>query len=126
MVKANIETKNGTKIDLEGSVDEIKAIVAALQKVETQNSSTELRTDVPRQSPAADVPSLTGVQKLIFNLKEQNFFASPRGTADVKHKLSESGHIYMLPVVSTALIRLVKRGLLGRIKQEGSWKYVRR
>lgn len=53
----------------------------------------------------------------------EGYFAELRSGGDVRDKLSEKGTAYEAKNVAAALIDLVRRGALRRVKQNGSWMY---
>jgi len=122
MAKANIETGSGLKITVEGTADEIASIVAHVKSGENtpkQHTTSEKKSRRSETSPT----SLVG---LIQELKENGFFDTPKKVKDVKDELAQQTHHYPLESISTALIRRVKHGELGRIKEEKMWAYVKR
>jgi hypothetical protein len=59
----------------------------------------------------------------ILELKMSNFFSELRDTKAITDALSEKGHNYEGKHVAAALIDLVKRGTVRRLKKDGSWLY---
>lgn len=59
----------------------------------------------------------------ILALKQENFFDALRTATDVGEKLREKGTAYEGKHVAAALLDLVKRGLIRRVSQNGSWSY---
>ena len=121
MPKAEINTANGTKITIEGSVEEVKTIV----------NSFGHASSPPRNSPlrerSADKGSATpsGPKARIRTLKDKDFFASPKMISDVKSALATEGHIYAVTSLSGPLLDLTREGALRRVKDEkGNWTYV--
>ena len=51
------------------------------------------------------------------------YFSDLRAASDVRDKLSEKGTAYEARNVAAALIDLVRRGALRRVKQNGTWMY---
>ena len=123
MAKAKIETDNGTKITIEGDVAEVTAIVNAVKggykQGQEQRGPTPTRRN--RENKAA-----TSLVDLILQLKDENFFNKPRRISEVKAELDKKAHIYPIPSISTALIRRVKHGDLGRVQNGSLWAYVKR
>ena len=60
----------------------------------------------------------------IRELIEQDFFNGKRALGEIKEKLDEEAHFYPATSLSPALVRLVRKRELRRIKEDGSWKYV--
>ena len=53
------------------------------------------------------------------------FFASKRGLGEIKGKLDEQAHFYPVTTLSPAMVRLVRKREIRRIKEDGTWKIVR-
>lgn len=123
MAKANIETSTGLKIAVEGTADEIASIVAHV-KGEGQPQKKRLTTSEKKSRRSEN--SSTSLVSLIQDLKDNGFFNTPKKAANVKDTLAQQTHHYPLPSISTALIRRVKNGELGRIKDGKMWAYVKR
>ena len=117
MVKAIIKLKDGTKVSLDGSPEE----VAKTKKLMTTNEGKKLFRE---ENEIRHIKK--GPLSLILELKRESFFDKPRIIGDVKQKLIEKAYYYPLSSISPALIRLVKKGELGRIKKEKEWVYVKR
>ena len=56
-------------------------------------------------------------------LKDEDYFSELRSAGDVGGKLREKGTAYEAKHVAASLIDLVKRGVLRRVSQGGSWSY---
>lgn len=122
MAKANIETGSGLKITVEGTAEEIASIVAHVKSGEDTPNQHKPSEKKSRRSETSST-SLVG---LIQELKEKGFFDTPKKVKDVKDELALQTHHYPMESISTALIRRVKHGELGRIKEEKMWAYVKR
>jgi len=117
MVKAIIEFKDGTKIRLDGTPEE----VAKTKELITTDEGKKL---VKKETEKRQIKK--GPLSLILELKGETFFDKPQTIDDVKQKLIEKTHYYPSSSLSPALIRLVKKGELGRIKKDGKWMWVKR
>ncbi len=116
MAKANIETKNGTKILVEGTSKEINEVISSIQRREQLIE----RKRVLRKSRPETATST------IIELKDSGFFNKPKTIADIKVALAEKGMIYPSSSLSPILLRLVKKRRLSRIKKNKIWCYVKR
>jgi len=116
MAKANIETSNGTKIDIEGEPEEINKIIRSLN-----NDSYSKKRD-----KRITKKSKMGVTDYLRELKEEEFFDKPKDLQEIKDELDGKGHIYPLNEISTPIVRLVRKRELGRMKKNNKWVYVRR
>jgi len=119
MAKANIDLPDGTKIVIEGSVDEVAKVVSLVQG----------RTDHPptqKPRPAAARKTKVGIKDYIRELKAEGFFTEKRSLGDVKTALETRGHIYAVTSLSGKMLELVRSKELGRIKEGRKWMYVHR
>lgn len=123
MAKADIETKTGMKISVEGTSDEVAAIINYVNNKDQSHETKSHFVDEKRKKPAKSELSLVN---LIIGLKESGFFNTPQTVVEVKKALERDTHFYPLQSISTALIRRVKKGELGRTKEGKSWTYVKR
>jgi hypothetical protein len=117
MVKAIIELKNGTKVSVEGTPEEVartKELMIAKERNELIRR--RIKRGQKRRGPLS----------LILELKVENFFDKPRTIGEVKQKLEEKTYYYPQSSLSPALIRLVKQGEFGRLKKDGKWVWVKR
>ncbi|MCW1296725.1 MAG: hypothetical protein OH319_03525 [Candidatus Parvarchaeota archaeon] len=112
MVKAEIKTKNGTRIQIEGTPEEIEKILADIKRREEQL--------------AVKKKSKISATDFILKLREEGFFDKPKSILEIKEKLAENGLVYPVTTLSGVLLRLVRRKELGRIKIEKMWGYVKR
>lgn len=119
MVKAHITTKSGAKLTIEGSDQEVAALIARI----------EGHTQAPKQSlptrgattKAKSKPTLAG---LIAELIDGGFFKKPKELGSIKVALEEHGHFYPVTTLSPTMLRLVRRKQLRRIKENNRWLYV--
>lgn len=123
MAKAAIDTSSGLKISIEGTADEIAAIIACVKKDEI---STSPKKAIFEKKQTRSVNSSTSLVDLILDLKMTGFFDQPKKVSDVQDSLAQQTHHYPTESVSTALIRRVKKGELGRVKLGTAWAYVKR
>jgi hypothetical protein len=117
MTRAVIKTKNGLRIEIEGTVDEITKVVLdvkkKIEKMEEARSVQKAKTKA-------------GATSFILKLKDDGFFTKPKTLVQVKEKLAENGLIYEITSLSAVLLGLVRRRELGRVKTEKGWGYVKR
>jgi hypothetical protein len=122
MAKAEIILPNGTKINIEGTSEEIIKIKEAITH-EEKNYSKQNTSSIQKSS-SSKRSSKEGPLVRIRNLIEDNFFKEKRTIEDVRKKLEEKAIFYKVSDLSTSLIRLVKKGELRRLKEENQWRYV--
>ncbi|MEK6963297.1 MAG: hypothetical protein AABX70_02630 [Nanoarchaeota archaeon] len=121
MAKANIETASGTKIEVEGTSEEIARIVAVINPVEKKL----LKHTRALISPTRKNKKIKTATEIIIELEEEGCFNKPQGLMGVKKILEEKGHIYPITTLSPVLLRLVKNKLLRRMKEGKKWAYVK-
>lgn len=119
MAKATIITPDGTAVKIDGTPEEIAALVKRLRPRGTQSASASR----PTRRQAAPRPTLVD---LIDSLVDGTYFKVPRGLADVKSTLAEMGHHYPMTTLSGAMLRQVRRGNLRRLKKDKRWLYTKR
>ena len=122
VVKAKIDTDTGTKIVVEGTVEEVTTIVNALREKPIQIQGREISHAKQKRETRGAV----SLVDMILRLKAENFFNKPRKISDVKAELDKKAHIYPIYSISTALIRRVKHGDLGRVQEGSTWAHVKR
>lgn len=118
MAKAHVTLPSGTKVTIEGTEEEVAKLVPRLEG--TSNSRGNINTKARPLSNSS--PTVTD---LINRLIEEGLLKKPTDLATIKGALEQQGHYYGNPTVATALLRLVKRRQLRRVKQDGQWRYVR-
>jgi hypothetical protein len=118
MAKATITTDKGVKVVVEGSEEEVRNIVRQLGGKAKRGKAANSERKSGRRLPSAT--------DAILELKEEGFFDKPKGLADIKDKLASQGMIYPMTSLSGVVLGLVRRRLLGRVKEDGRWCYVTR
>ena len=115
MATANIDLPNGTKVQIEGTTEEINRII------QYYGHSGKDMTSEPTRSTGR--PSRGAMQHLR-DLIRENYFKEKRSLSDVQIKLEELGRIYPQTHISTPLRRLVRNKELRRIRESKNWVYV--
>jgi hypothetical protein len=118
MAKAYITTKSGTKVTIEGSPDEVAALIVRFEGSKSAPSRSEPKSR-QRQRAAS-----TGPVALVSELIDGGFFKKPKELSAIKIALEEQGHYYPVTSLSPVLLRLVRRRSLRRIKDKKRWLYV--
>ncbi len=116
MAKAQISFPDGTTVKLEGTPDEINAVVDRARKAQ----ETARRTARVKVNSRSRPPQLVD---LIANLVDGGFFKKPKDLAAVKAALEEMGHHYPVTTLSGAMLRQVRKRNLRRLKQDKRWIY---
>lgn len=121
MAKATIKTKDGTSIVIEGSDNNVVNIINKIKGQTSEPKKEELSR--PKSKKTSSKITMTD---LIEELKEEKFFDKPKSLLEIKKAFENKGHIYDVNAISTPILRLVRRRILGRINQDGKWAYVKR
>lgn len=130
MPKANVVLADGTKVTIDGTAEEVAAVLRRISGVTTQTSGGAATKRISRQrgksrAKTSNVKKKTkGPADYIRELVADDFFKTKRGLGDVQKKLEEDAHIYPVTHLSPVLFRLVRAKELRRIKESGTWKYV--
>ena len=117
MAKAHITTKEGTKITIEGTPDEVAAITAKLGGA-AKGGASDHKESRGRGRKVKATP-----MGLLSSLIDGNFFRKPKDLGAVKAALEEMGHVYPVTTLSPILLRLVRKRQLRRIKDKNRWLY---
>ncbi len=118
MAKAHIKRPNGTSIIVEGTPREVAELV---KKIEGETPSK--RRKRPNTHEKTNNKTKVTLPDLLISLVDGGFFKKPKELAAVKTALAELGHVYPITTISPALLRLVRRKHLRRIKQDKRWFY---
>jgi hypothetical protein len=118
MPKAEITSKDGTKIVVDGTPEEIARIIEDVRKKDERR--------VEKSQPREQRASSRTATDYILELREQGYFNKPKSLGEIKDKLAEAGLIYPITSLSGVVLAQVRKKNLGRIKKEGVWGYVRR
>lgn len=127
MAKANIDLPDGTKIVIDGSVEEVARIVALVQEaagapsVAGRKPAKKLEAPPPIKKKAR--PTL---KSFVRELKDEGFFKEKRELRAIKKALDAKAHIYAITHLSGVMLNLVRNRELGRLKESGKWFYVHR
>lgn len=119
MAKAHLSLPDGTKVLIEGTPEEVAALVARFSKVTTPETSAP---SIPSKKSSTARP---GLNDLISELIDGGFFKQPRELGAIKTALQEQGHHYPVTSLSPSVLRLVRRKQLRRLKEKNRWMYVR-
>ena len=121
MAKARITTKEGATITLEGSHQEVAKLISQLNVSPHGPQKRKERTS--KKDNDARINQRATPINLISTLIDGGFFKKPKDLAAVKVALEELGHVYPVTSLSPALLRLVRRRQLRRIKDKNRWLY---
>jgi superfamily II DNA/RNA helicase len=111
MATARISTPAGIAVELEGTPEEISAVVERLK-----NETHAIR--VSQQWKKGEIAHL------IDSLRTEEFFTSPRGLGEIQKKLAELGHHYPVTTLSGPMQAQARTRNLRRFKKNGKYVYV--
>jgi hypothetical protein len=119
MAKAHLTTRAGTRVVVEGDPAEIAALVNQIdgETVSSKTSRAEVSGGKQRRR------SKTTPINLLSTLIDSGFFKKPKDLAAVKVALEEMGHHYPITTLSPALLRLVRKRQLRRLRDKNRWLY---
>jgi len=127
MTKANIDLPDGTKIVIDGSVDEVAKIVALVQGATRPPPAAERKPIKKPEAPlATKKKAKPGLKSFVRELKEEGFFEEKRTLRTIKEALDAKAHIYRISHLSGVMLELIRDRELGRLKERGKWVYVHR
>lgn len=122
-MKAHVETKNGTKIVIEGAEDEISKVLEMFkEKHETHIRESSEKVESKKSNKSSNKLSAAD---LLLTLATDSFFNKPKTLAEIKHALEEQGYFYPITTLSGVVLGLVKKRNLRRIKENKVWGYVK-
>ncbi len=123
MPKAHITTKSGTKLTIEGTAEEVAAMIAHFEGGEAATMQRAARAE-KSERPKTKARAIASPSNLILELIDGGFFKKPKELGAIKLTLEEQGHFYPVTTLSPLLLRLVRRRQLRRIKDKNRWLYV--
>jgi hypothetical protein len=119
MAKAQVTTSNGARITIEGTADEVAALVRQLDG----SSARQPKGRAPAPARRENRP-VAGPMSLLSELIDGGFFKKPKELSAIKHALEEQGHFYPVTSLSPVVLRLVRKRQLRRIRDKKRWLYV--
>jgi hypothetical protein len=116
MAKAHIETPDGVSVKLDGTPEEISAI---LKEVKVTGKAAPARGSGTSRKPSGKATPTT----LVEDLRAEGFFKKTKTLGEVKSKLKDMGHPYPFTSLSAPMQRAVKQRRLRRFKEKGKYVY---
>jgi hypothetical protein len=117
MAKAHIETPDGVSVKLDGTPEEISAVLKEI-KVTGKTAPARARGTSRKPSGKVTIPSL------VEDLRAEGFFKKTKTLDEIRSKLADIGHTYPLTGLSTPMKREVRGRRLRRFKEKGKYVYV--
>lgn len=130
MAKAKLVLPDGTKVDIEGTVEEVAILLGKFSAQEsssdTSGGGSKKKTKRKKKKTGGGSSKNTvGPTSLITELADEGFFKSKRVLRDIQKKLEERGHIYARTSISPALTVLTRKRTIRRLKENKKWVYVK-
>ena len=132
MAKANLVLPDGTKVNIEGTSEEVAFLLGKFSMQESNdklNSTTTSKAKKKRKRLTSNGEKSSkkqiGPTSLIIELVEEGYFKTKRTIADIQKKLEERGHIYAQTSISPQLTRMTRKRIIRRIKENKAWVYVK-
>ncbi len=116
MAKAHIRTPEGIDVKLEGTPQEIAAVLKDAKGKAKAGDAEAKKTKAPK-SAKITIPTL------VEELKQEGFFKKPKTLGEIKKRLAELGHNYAITTLSGGMQGQAKKRTLRRFKEKGK-KYV--
>jgi len=101
--------------------DDVKVELVKLEK-----RIIELEKKLPNQKTSNEKIGKKSIIDLLLQLKSEEFFDEPKSLKQIVGKLGEISYHYAPGSLTAPLQRAVRKGILGRIKKEEKWAYVKR
>lgn len=118
MAKVQLKTKAGTTVVVEGTPEEVAALVERLEGTAPVKEKTVRRAREKGASGSKATPV-----NLITSLIDGGFFRKPKDLGTVKVALEEMGHFFPVTTLSPAMLRFVRRRQLRRLRDNKRWMY---
>lgn len=128
MAKATLTLANGTKVQIEGTADDVAMLLAKYSGALPTGQGARAkprRKRRPKGTSTQKKPKRQGPVGLITGLAQGDFFKTRKHLPDIQKKLAENGHIYAQSSLSPAVLTLTQRKVLRRLKEKKGWAYVR-
>lgn len=113
MAKAQIETPDGVSVKLEGTPEEIAAVLKEV-KAKAERIGKGKRIE---KGGRVTIPGL------VQELRNEGFFKKTKTLGEIRTRLGELGHHYPVTTLSGAMQGEATRRKLRRFKQDGKYVY---
>ncbi|MCF8478317.1 MAG: hypothetical protein K9G60_14915 [Pseudolabrys sp.] len=120
MAKAQLTTKAGTLVTIEGSTEEVASLIDLFDGAGAPDNG-KLAGGEPRKTSRK---ANKGLASQLGSLVDDGFFKKPKEFGLIKAALEQRGHYHARTALSPALLRLVRSRELRRLKEKKHWVYV--
>jgi len=121
MAKATIKSSTGATISVEGTPEEVSAVISTYEKMRVVGNAKEAIARA-KASKNTERKKDTATD-LIVALREDGFFDKAKSLGEIENALEERGYLYPVTTLSGVVLGLLKKGHLRRKKHEGKWIY---
>jgi hypothetical protein len=115
MPKAHITTPEGVIVQLEGTPEEIAAVI--------KEAGFKTRPGKEKTKTKQTSKTKTTVPGLVDDLRDEGFFKQPRTLGEIQKRLADLGHHYPLTGLSGPMQAECKKRNLRRFKKEKKYVY---
>ena len=120
MAKAQVTTKAGTLVTIEGTTEEVANLIGLFDGATVTGKS---KSPVAKQRKQS-TKTKDGLAGQLGNLIGEGFFKKPKEFGAIKAALEQQGHYYARTTLAPQLLRSVRRRELRRLKEKKHWVYV--
>ena len=122
--RKQITTKGASAYEYRITYPGEQHIKTLLDNPPEQDKTILRRKSINKTQKNSKRTSKQGLKERIIKLKEENFFDKPKETSEVKKELANRGFHYGPVPVNVALLRLVRKSVLRRIKEAKEQKSI--
>ena len=115
MAKANLEMPGGVTVKIEGTPEEISAVL--------RDAKIKASSDAGRKPKTKAKSGRVTLPGLLEELRNEGFFKKAKPMNDIKQRLADLGHSYPLTALSGPLRGEVRNRRLRRFKEGGKYVY---
>ena len=115
MAKAQITTPDGIEVKLQGTPQEIAAVL--------KEAGARAKAEGLKARPHTLTRNKATIPNLVDELKHEGFFKSPKTLSDIRKKLADLGRNYPLTTLSGAMRDEVRKRTLRRFKEKKRYVY---
>ena len=120
MAKAQLTTKAGTLVTIEGTTEEVANLIGLFD-----GASAVRKSKFPAATQSkSGTRTKDGLARQLGSLMDDGFFKKPKEFGAIKAALEQQGHYYARTSLSPVLLRLVRKRELRRLKDKTHWVYV--
>lgn len=119
MAKATMKLKSGATVVIEGTPEELDAILRRIENKPSHSPEKSTQIGQPKSKERKTA------NDYILGLREEGFFDNPRTAGEIKKELEAIAQFMPSKTISARLIGLVRKRELRRLDEGGKLKYVK-